>query len=171
MTKEQEEKIVKIVKNMSDEEIEDRIRQDEQEEAIEIIEKMVKSYIEADECGLSNNDFKHEIKAMQTVLSMLKEKDKEIEKYKYLYQKALDNTIKADRENIKLKKQIDLMADYIFQNIDVEEDVCNSAYVECTQETAQDITCINCIKQYFEQKATKLSQKGRKNVKTRTNKT
>ena len=51
----------------------------EQEEAIEILEEMVKSYIEADECGLSNNDFKHEIKAMQTVLNMLKEKDREIE--------------------------------------------------------------------------------------------
>lgn len=52
----------------------------EQEEAIEIIDKMIKSYIEADECGLSNNDFKHEIRAMQTVLNMLKEQDKEIEK-------------------------------------------------------------------------------------------
>ena len=51
----------------------------EQEEAIEILEEMVKSYIEADECGLSNNDFKHEIKAMQTVLNMIKEKDAKIE--------------------------------------------------------------------------------------------
>ena len=41
MTKEEEEKIHKIVENMSDEEIEDRIRQDEQgeEEAIEYIKK------------------------------------------------------------------------------------------------------------------------------------
>ena len=38
-------------------------------------------------------------------------KNAEIEKYKYLYQKALDNTIEADRENIQLKKQIDLMAE------------------------------------------------------------
>lgn len=119
----------------------------EEEKTIgEIIDRMIKSYIEADECGLSNNDFKHEIKAMQTVLNMLKEKDKEIElykkkntelsnqmlmlykeqdnynariekknaeieKYKYLYQKALDNTIEADKENIQLKKQIDLMAE------------------------------------------------------------
>ena len=30
---------------------------------------------------------------------------KENEKYKYLYQKALDNTIKSDRENIELKKE------------------------------------------------------------------
>ena len=29
----------------------------EQKEAIEIISKMIKSYKEADECGLSNNDF------------------------------------------------------------------------------------------------------------------
>ena len=50
----------------------------EQQESIETLEGMVKSYIEADECGLSNNDFKHEIRAMQTVLNMLKEKDKEI---------------------------------------------------------------------------------------------
>lgn len=40
-------------------------------------------------------------------------KNAEIEKYKYLYQKALDNTIEADRENIQLKKQIDLMAETI----------------------------------------------------------
>ena len=52
----------------------------EQEEAIEIIDKMRKSHIEADECGLSNNDFKYEIRAMQTVLSMLKEKDTELKK-------------------------------------------------------------------------------------------
>ena len=48
-------------------------------EAIEIVEGIVKSYIEADECGLSNNDFKHEIRALQTVLNMLKEKDKQID--------------------------------------------------------------------------------------------
>ena len=78
---------------------------------------------------------------------------KENEKYKYLYQKALDNTVSSDRENIQLKEQIDLMAEFIFQNIDVEEEICNSAYIECKQETAQDITCINCIKQYFEKLA------------------
>lgn len=51
----------------------------EQREAIEIIEKMIKSYIEADECGLSNNDFKYEIKAMQTLLSLIKEQEEEID--------------------------------------------------------------------------------------------
>ena len=59
---------------------------------------------------------------------------------------------KEQEENKKKDKIIDLMADFIFQNIDVEEDICNSAFIKCKQETGQDITCINCIKQYFERK-------------------
>lgn len=61
--------------------------------------------------------------------------------------------IKQQEKIEKRDKIIDLMAEFIFQNIDVEEDICNSAYIECKQETGQDITCINCIKQYFENKA------------------
>lgn len=38
---------------------------------------------------------------------------KKIEKYKYLYQKSLDNTVKLDKENIDLKKQVDLMNEYL----------------------------------------------------------
>ena len=64
----------------------------EQREAIEIIDKMIKSYIEADDCGLSNNDFKDEIRALQTCLSLLKEQEEIIK----------------DKD-----KQIDLMANYI----------------------------------------------------------
>mgnify|MGYP005783866155 CR=1 FL=1 len=44
-----------------------------------------------------------EIDCIETVLNMLKEKDE-------LYHKALGDLVKADRENIRLKKQIDLMA-------------------------------------------------------------
>lgn len=53
---------------------------------------------------------------LETVLSMLKEnsaelaeKSAEIEKYKSLYNKALEDLVKADRENIENKKVIDLM--------------------------------------------------------------
>lgn len=63
---------------------------------------------------------------------------------------VIDTNKKYFDEIEKRDKIIDLMAEFIFQNIDVEEDICDSAYVECTQETSQDITCINCIKQYFE---------------------
>lgn len=134
----------------------------EQEKAIERCKQIIKDNKEIIKEARKNGDINtiqltasldNDSLAIEIVLSMLQEKDKEIEKYKYLYQKTLDNTIQADRENIKLKKQIDLMADFIFQNIDVEEDICNSAYIKCKQETGQDITCINCIKQYFERKA------------------
>lgn len=66
----------------------------EQEQAIEIIDKMIKSYIEADECGLSNNDFKYEIRAMQTVLNMLQEQQEENKKKDKiidLMARAIDN--------------------------------------------------------------------------------
>ena len=78
----------------------------EQEEAIEILEGMVKSYIEADECGLSNNDFKHEIRAMQTVLSMLKHNSAEIEQ---------KNTELAEKnaEIERLNRQIDLITEFL----------------------------------------------------------
>ena len=106
----------------------------EQEEAIEIVAK----YLNFNEiCGTRN--FKE---AIETLLSMLKEKDKEIEKYKYLYQKALDNTIEADRENIQLKKQIDLMAEFI-EKITVDLKV---AFGENMLWNRDD------IKQYFERK-------------------
>lgn len=67
-------------------------------------------------------------------------------------QTVLNLIQEQQEENKKKDKIIDLMADFIFQNIDVEEDICNSAYIKCKQETGQDITCINCIKQYFKRR-------------------
>ena len=81
----------------------------EQEEAIKYLEESILIY---------KNAIPKMSKAIETVLNILKqnsaelaEKSAEIEKYKYLYQKALDNTVKADRKNIQLKNQIDLMAE------------------------------------------------------------
>ena len=45
----------------------------------------------------------------------------EIEKYKHLYQKALDNTIKADRENVEKDKIITLMAEQLTTPIHSKE--------------------------------------------------
>ena len=103
----------------------------EQKEAISIIDKMIKSYIEADECGLSNNDFKHEIKAMQTALNLIQEKDKEIEKYKKLYQKALDDAVVTAHDNMQKDKIIDELAKAFKQD---------------------DARSVEEIKQYFERK-------------------
>ena len=52
------------------------------EETIKTIEKMIKSYKEADKCGLSNNDFKNEIKALEHILQDYKRVLKENEELK-----------------------------------------------------------------------------------------
>ena len=95
-----------------------------EQEAIEILEGMVKSYIEADKCGLSNNDFKHEIRAMQTVLNMLKEKD----------------------------KQIDLMVKYIDNNNYIDNEECQFQWDFKIEKCIGNGDCKDCIKQYFERK-------------------
>ena len=79
----------------------------------------------------------------KTVSNLITKLQKENEKYKYLYQKALDNTVKSDKENIEFKKQIDLMAEEIANNItnvcpredynyDLDcENRCSDNYKEC----------------------------------------
>lgn len=51
-------------------------------ETIKTIEKMIKSYKEADKCGLSNNDFKNEIKALEHILQDYRRVLKENEELK-----------------------------------------------------------------------------------------
>ena len=80
-------------------------------EAIEIVEGIVNSYIEADECGLSNNDFKHEIRALQTVLNMLKEKDAEIDKRDNAVRKII-NRLDNDINRIAKSKSENNWDDY-----------------------------------------------------------
>ena len=89
-------------------------------------------------------------KAIETVLNLIQEKDKEIEKYKKLYQKALDNTVKTDKENIDLKKQIDLMAEEIRKTILIVKPESKFCQYE---EDCKNIRCKDCIKQFFEKQA------------------
>ena len=107
---------------------------------------------------------------LETVLNMLKEnsaeieqkntelaeKSAEIEKYKSLYNKALEDLVKADRENIENKKVIDLMVKamnkiqdsqvckYCDNNINLNNGYCTDAK-----------KCKEGIKQYFERKVKK----------------
>lgn len=73
------------------------------------------------------NDLQRENKSLiqtnRSYKGMIRKKDKEIEKYKTLYSKALDDATTAGHENIQLKKQIDLMAEYI-SGLDIDEDIC-----------------------------------------------
>ena len=124
-----------------------------EEEAKERLEKRIKD----------NEDYKttqvwltDDVSAVYTVLNILKqnsaelaEKSAEIEKYKYLYQKALDNTIKADRKNIQLKKQIDLMAETI-RKLAISLASYEGSY---NKETINFTGNIKDIKQYFERKS------------------
>lgn len=47
---------------------------------------------------------------------------KEKEEYKKLYEKALSDVVSADKENIELKKQLDLMTEFINKQ-DIDEDM------------------------------------------------
>ena len=69
------------------------------------------------------------------------------EKYKYLYQKALDDLIKSDKENSYLKKQVNLMSKYI-SNLDIDEDICKKVENNCDDFNKEN-KCIECVKQYF----------------------
>ena len=138
MTKEQEEKIVKIVGNMSDEEIEDRIRQDEQEKAIENLTDLLKQRNEK-QVQITTYDLFENI---ETVLSMLKENSAEIEQ---------KNTELAEKnaEIEKKDKIIDLMAEEINQLGGDYDDFC----IDTVWNEDCDEDCKNCIKQYFERKS------------------
>ena len=70
-----------------------------------------------------------------------KKLQEENEKYKYLYQKALDNTVSADRENTKLNETIQKMAKYIAKE-DKTEKFCN-------YKTVCDMHCEECVEAYF----------------------
>lgn len=69
----------------------------------------------------------------------------ENEKYKYLYQKALDNTVSADREIVNLKKQINKMTQYIAKEDKIE--------TFCDYKTVCDNDCEECVREYFKEES------------------
>lgn len=70
-------------------------------------------------------------KAIETVLNLIQEKDKEIEKYKKLYQKALNDAVVTAHDNMHKDKIIDELAKAFKQD---------------------DVRSVEEIKQYFERK-------------------
>ncbi len=131
----------------------------EQEQAIEIIDKMIKSYIEADECGLSNNDFKYEIRAMQTVLNLIQKQQSKIKRLECTLAenqaRELNNSIyksnkskedlemlnagwqieleKKDKEIKELKENIDyqVLCDFLISSVcDEEEPIWTEKHIE-----------------------------------------
>lgn len=80
-------------------------------EVIEMAKKLLAHYIEADKCGLSNNDFKHEIKALSSLLSdyerVLKENEELNSRLKATAMVFRDKTIQTYRDSeIELTSRI-----------------------------------------------------------------
>lgn len=71
--------------------------------------------------------------------------------------KIILNLIEENRERIRNKnKVIDLMAEMI-NNQDIDEDICKQmGQKENCNEFEEKSVCIECIKQYFENKAKKV---------------
>lgn len=84
---------------------------------------------------------------LRFIFNVVKKQQEEIEKYKYLYQKALDNTIKADKENIKKDKIIDKMIDALMSH--------NEHFNYCDKKLHKKHkgNCQECLKEYFINKA------------------
>ena len=101
--------------------------------------------------------------AMEKVLTMLKEKDKEIQFQEDINKTELNRQKKTEK-NLKgiIKKQnkiIDLMAEFIEDELTVDE-FCTKE--DCYADNYIDghcEKCLNCIKQYFENKAKELLNK------------
>lgn len=74
---------------------------------------------------------------IQVLKNTIKSQAKQIENTKALYDRALSDLVKAD-------KQIDLMAEFIGQDM-----ICIRPEIECNKMTHD---CKDCIKQYFERK-------------------
>ena len=136
-----------------------------EQEVIKYIETRIKICNEnADICD--DNDFdeeatylREESYMLETVLNMLKEKDKEIEKLKADNKKAWKLNANMKQRHLsdifkinKKDKQIDLMAEYI-SKIDIEEDICIKNKTNPDWCNEDYTNCKNCIKQYFERKA------------------
>ena len=77
-----------------------------------------------------------DLKSLDTVLSLIKENQKQTDKYKTLYERALSDLVKAD-------KQIDLMAKYWNAGLSM----CDNC--DKIVEKYKKDNCQNCIKRYF----------------------
>lgn len=81
------------------------------EESLKVIEEMIKSYKEADKCGLSNNDFKNEIKALEYIVSDYKKLQEEFKQVDHECDRLEKKELELEKENQELKQDISHMYD------------------------------------------------------------
>ena len=105
----------------------------EQREAIEKLEYVNRWY----DCN--NYYSRYELDCIDTVLSLIKAQQEEISKYKTLYERALSDVVKAD-------KQIYLMADYINK-------IANDIMKKVKEDDVSHYSLNGAIMLYFKRKA------------------
>lgn len=118
----------------------------EQKEAIEKLKQKLKPSEYGGYCVLGYNEKycfgKSEVEALETVLNLIQEQEKETEKYKNLYQKALDDAVITAHDNMQKDKMVNLMSEQLagltIFDIDKEEPLILGDKEE--------------VKQYFERK-------------------
>ena len=150
-----------------------------EKKAIEKLKKIREDTIKANECGLSNNDFKEEIEVYNTNLNLitklqkknehqtekinnqkvelaiLNEKQKDMNKL-INDVKSYEGQFKRQEKEIREKnKQIDLMAGYInYLSDELVRLTGENKLKFCDMETCLiDVYCEDCIKKYFEKLA------------------
>lgn len=110
----------------------------EQEEAIERLNKLKsRNILYGNRAGMIIEDFKTLQNDIETVLNMLKQKDKEIERLRYI-KKSFDYVVQKETE--KKDKIIDLMAEVFYKKFKAE------LLLEYGFENEEQ------LKQYFERK-------------------
>ena len=133
----------------------------EQEEAIEILNKFKNNEMQRDKLEISRDggwkigDIYKLLElnpAIETVLSMLKEKDKEIETLKRDFKIVDQECSRLERKEAKQDKIIDLMAERI-------EWLCKRNGILLDREHNKNFTQED-IKQYFERKVKKCTEDG-----------
>ncbi len=127
---------------------------EEQKRAIKFLKQRIDVCIENANIW-DENDFdeeasqlREEQKHTETVLNLIQQLQKELEKKEYLYHKALSELVIADKKNIEKDKIIDEMAEWIFDK-DYNE---NSLFIDRDDYYSN---CIKQVKQYFKKKAEK----------------
>lgn len=109
------------------------------------------------------NEVRLDNKSIEIVLSMLEEKDKEIQFQEDINKTELNRHKKTEKslkgQMIKQNKMIDLMTEYIEDELTVDEFCTKEGCYADNYIDGHCEKCLNCIKQYFENKAKELLNK------------
>ena len=107
---------------------------EQEKKAIEKLKKIIEDTIKANECGLSNNDFKEEIEVYDTVLNLItklqkenEEKDKQIdliiEEYEYNDRINFKNFCEDELRKDSCIQDCKLCAKHYFEKLSKEKDI------------------------------------------------